>query len=413
MSVLLALIWKAGLNWLSILTLVPFLIALWLFVAFFVRNTLQRHFFSLANVIESLRAGDYNMRVAPQKEESAWSDVYRELNQLASDSQQSQTDGLEANILLDKLLAEFGIPVFVFDRHQKLSNINNKGCELFAKDRGKLLGLTPEQMHLQPLLNKNSGDVIEHWFPERGGRWELRKNYFMQQGQRFMLVLVNDLSQTLREEERTAWQRLIRVLGHELNNSLASLTSVSETLLKRLPEEKTEKWYASYDRALSLINERSHSLLRFTEAYTRLAKLPPPSKTATDVQTLFHSLTGLVEGNFVFRQSQSLLIQADRDQMQQLFINLLKNAVEASSQETEVEIAWQQHRQGTLIQVIDNGIGLPTSDNLFVPFYTTKENGNGIGLFLCRQIAEAHNGTLRLINRNDKQGCIAECWLPS
>ena len=228
-----------------------------------------------------------------------------------------------------------------------------------------------------------------------------------------MLVLVNDLSQTLREEERTAWQRLIRVLGHELNNSLASLTSVSETLLKRLPEEKTEKWYTSYERALSLINERSHSLLRFTEAYTRLAKLPPPNKTATDVQALFHSLTGLVEGNFVFRQSQSLLIQADRDQMQQLFINLLKNAVEASSQETEVEITWQQHRQGTLIQVIDNGIGLPTSDNLFVPFYTTKENGNGIGLFLCRQIAEAHNGTLRLINRNDKQGCIAECWLPS
>ena len=101
MSVLLALIWKAGLDWLSILTLVPFLIALWLFVAFFVRNTLQRHFFSLANVIESLRAGDYNMRVAPQKEESAWSDVYRELNQLAADSQQSQTDGLEANILLE------------------------------------------------------------------------------------------------------------------------------------------------------------------------------------------------------------------------------------------------------------------------------------------------------------------------
>lgn len=381
-------------------------------VAQHIKSVLERHFHSLANVIESLRIGDYSMRIAAQDEESAWSDVYREINLLAEGHQKKRLQFVETDILLDKLLAEFDVPVFVFDDRQVLKNINHMGCELFAKTKPALLGLNVKQLHLSPLLENDSGNVVEHWFPSRGGRWELRKNYFIQNDQRYSLLLVNDLSRTLREEERTAWLRLIRVLGHELNNSLASMISVSETLVTKLHDEKDDNWHQRSEKALMLIQERSKSLLKFTEAYTKLAKLPKPEKRQTELLKLVQGLCDLVPGNFTIHNSEPVNIDVDADQLQQLLINLMKNAVEASSAELPVVIQWQDYNQGVRIQVLDEGSGLPTSDNLFVPFYTTKQHGNGIGLFLCRQIAEGHNGTLRLINRDDKSGCIAECWLP-
>ncbi len=413
MLVIVWLLWAIEARWLVVVTLIPFLASIWLLVAFHLKDSLQRHFYSLANVIESLREGDYSMRVAAKSNDSAWSEVYREINLLAEGFQDRRLEQVEADILLDKLLAEFEIPAFIFDRNQILKNANAMGAALLAQPKNKLLGLHIDQLQLGQLLKHPPGEVVEHWFPERGGRWQLRKNYFIKQGKRFMLVLVNDLSRTLREEERTAWQRMIRVLGHELNNSLASVTSVSETLLSRLHADKDEKWYNSYQRALTLIQERSTSLLRFTESYTQLAKLPAPAKRPTDILSLTQSLCELVQGTFVLKQTVPLSIEVDPDQIQQLLINLMKNAVEASSADTPVEIDWQQYQQGVRIQIIDAGMGLPASDNLFVPFYTTKTQGSGIGLFLCRQIAEAHHGTLRLVNRTDTSGCIAEVWLPA
>lgn len=123
-------------------------------------------------------------------------------------------------------------------------------------------------------------------------------------------------------------------------------------------------------------------------------------------------MSELVLGNFRIKNEKPLTIHADPDQLELLLINLMKNAVEASEDKDIIDIQWQEYQQGVRIQIVDNGIGLPRSDNLFVPFYTTKATGSGIGLFLCRQIAEAHNGTLQLKNRDNQQGCIAECWLP-
>ena len=406
------LMWKANLSGLFIATFFPLLFLMWFFVALHIKNLLSRHFHSLANVIESLRLGDFSMRIAAKRYDSAWSEVYREINALAQDKQQQKLQHVEADILLDKLLAEFDVPVLVFDRHEILRNCNQKGCNLYGKPKENLLGLNAMQLQLTSLLNHESGAVIDHWFPNQGGRWELRKNYFIQQGQRYSIVLINDLSRTLREEERNAWTRLIRVLGHELNNSLASLISVSQTLLTRLDEEKTPKWHASFEKALHLIHERSGSLLRFTDAYTRLAKLPPPQKKDVALLSTFSRLVSLIEGQFEIENTEELVIQADPDQLEQLLINLMKNAVEATSVTSTVTLRWQSYQQGTRIQVIDCGKGLPTSDNLFVPFYTTKAQGSGIGLFLCRQIAEAHDGTMQLLNREDAPGCIAQCWLP-
>jgi nitrogen fixation/metabolism regulation signal transduction histidine kinase len=399
-------------GWLGIFTLLPFAILVWLVITIHIRGLLQRHFYSLANVIESLRMGDFNMRIAPQITESAWSTVYEELNILAQRAQQSRLSDVESDILLNKLLAEFDVPVFVFDRNDMLKNINPMGEKLFADGKASLIGMTAKQLHIEALIQKESGTVMEHWFPNRGGRWELRKNYFLQDGYRYTLILVNDLSRTLREEERNAWMRLIRVLGHELNNSLASLSSLSQSLQKQLHDEKTDQWHERYAKALRLIDDRSNSLLRFTEAYTRLAKLPTPTKKSVSLLTVVCRLKDLLEGNFVLATHTDVTLNADPDQLEQVLINLMKNAVEASSTEQEVHITWEAFSQGVRIQIIDQGLGLPASDNLFVPFYTTKPQGSGIGLFLCRQIIESHNGTLKLRNRNEHSGCIAEIWLP-
>ncbi len=406
------LLWLANVSSLVVLTLLPLFLGLWLYVAFHVKNLLTRHFFSLANIIESLRLGDYNMRIAPSDPDSAWSEVYREINLLAEQHQQQRLHDVEANILLDKLLGEFDVPVFVFDSNKVLKNCNDKASQLLLKPKSQLLDLTTQQLQLNTLLEHDSGTVIEHWFPSQGGRWELRKNAFIQDGQRFSLILVNDLSRALREEERNAWTRLIRVLGHELNNSLASLISVSQTLLTRLNDDKNEKWHSHFNKALNLIHERSGSLLRFTDSYTRLAKLPDPELKQVELLSTFNKLSELVTGSFTTPNTKPLYIQADQAQLEQLLINLMKNAVEAGSPEQTVKVQWQQYQQGIRLQIIDSGIGLPSSDNLFVPFYTTKKHGTGIGLFLCRQIAEAHNGSLQLLNREDGQGCIAELWLP-
>ena len=293
--------------------------------------------------------GDYSMRVANDDVSSAWAGVHREVNLLADAAQESRLETLETDILLNKLLAEFDIPAFVFDRNKVLKNLNDNAVRLFSQTKEELIDLQVDQLRLEFLFSHESGSVVEHWFPEQGGRWELRKNFFIQRGQRFMLVLINDLSRALREEERMAWQRLIRVLGHELNNSLASLTSVSESLKSGLGEHKDDAWVERYQKGLSLISERSSSLLRFTESYTKLAKLPVPQRKPTDLRSLMRDLVELVPGNFRLSVPGSLVIDVDPDQIQQLLINVMKNAVEASPESEPVEISYQRFQQGVRI----------------------------------------------------------------
>lgn len=407
------LLWVSDVRVLIVVTLLPLYLIAWLYMALHVRNLLLRHFRSLANMVEGLREGEFSVRLAPTESNSAWNEIYYELNQLASQYQNENVGTVEANILVEKLLSEFDAPVFVFDRNTRLTHCNIIAGRLFDKSPTKLIGLNVPQLNMDELLDEESGTVIEHWFPTKGGRWELRKNVFMQQGKRYTLIFLNDISRALREEERQAWSRLIRVLGHELNNSLASVMSVCETLIRRLGDDKTPQWCQHYERALNLIHERSGSLLKFTDAYARLAKLPKPQSRTIDLLATLNRMANLVEGNFKVINTAAFHINADPEQLEQLLINVMKNAVEASAADATIYIEWFEHPHGVKLHIIDEGTGLPSSGNLFVPFFTTKENGNGIGLFLCRQIAEGHGGTLQLRNRQDAQGCVAELWLPT
>lgn len=392
---------------LLIITLIPLTVLSVLVGAVYIRHLLTRQFFGVANVIECLRNGDFTMRANVQDKESAWGEVNFELNKLAISLHNKRIDAVESDIILDKLIEEFDVPFLVTERGGALRHVNAAGIELFGKERERLLGLSVEQLNLNPLLSAQTGSVVEHQFPNRRGRWEVRRNIIRQHGTRFNLLLLNDLSRALREEERQAWQKLVRVLGHELNNSLASITSVAETMSNHaliIDDPKLSK-------GLGVIVERGHGLQRFTEAYTSLAKLPKPEKQPIQIALLLERIITLFDQQLQVEAIPDLTLSLDPDQVEQLMLNLIKNALETSA-DPVVTIRCLQHNHGILIEVIDNGLGITNPENLFVPFYTTKAQGNGIGLYLSRQIAEAHDGTLALTNRLDERGCVASVWLP-
>jgi signal transduction histidine kinase len=229
------------------------------------------------------------------------------------------------------------------------------------------------------------------------------------------LLVLTDLSRTLREEERRAWQRLVRVLGHEMNNSLAPIKSLAgslETLLRREPMPRD--WKDDAESGLKSIASRADSLSRFMQAYTRLAKLPPPQKDDVDLGEVVQRVVNLEPRLKVqIVAGPKLRINADAAQIEQVLINLVHNAVDAALEtQGPVTIHWREIGDCVEVVVDDEGPGIMNPTNLFVPFFTTKPGGSGIGLTLSRQIAEAHDGTLSLTNRSDRTGAQALLRLP-
>ena len=391
------------------LTVVPLSLLSAIAGLFYIRKIMQSQFFGIANVIECLRQGDFTMRPSINKSQGAWGEVNFELGLLAKRMHKERIETVESDIILDKLTEEFDVPLLMTDRSGALKHINDAGVELFGSDRQHLLGLSTLQLNIANLFDVETGAVVEHQFPMKDARWEIRRSIIHQHGVRFDVLLLNDLSRALREEERQAWQKLIRVLGHELNNSLASITSVADTMAKQklVTEDKVLK------KGLSVITERTQGLQRFTEAYTSLAKLPLPKKVEVNIARLLNQAAELHGQQVTFELSSDIHACIDADQIEQVLINLVKNGLESGNTEPKVVITAHQTKHRIVISIVDNGHGITNPENLFVPFYTTKVEGSGIGLYLCRQIIEAHQGKLSLQNRQDKSGCIATIWLPT
>ena len=285
-----------------------------------------------------------------------------------------------------------------------------------AQPAERLMGRTASQLNLaDPLHGEEAIRTIQMTFPGGIGRWEMHRNSFRSRGEQHQLVVLTDLSRALREEEREAWQRLVRVLGHELNNSLAPIKSIAgslENLLVKKP--RPADWHEDMQRGLSVISSRSAALGRFMSAYARLSRLPPPRFAPVDICVLVRRVVGLETRLDVdVTGGPELTIEADADQLEQVLINLLRNAVDAAM-ETEggVRVGWKRNHVELEILIEDDGLGLASTANLFVPFFTTKPEGSGIGLALSRQITEAHGGTLTLENRQTGHGCEARLRLP-
>ena len=370
-------------------------------------------------MIAALREDDFSIRARGASSADDLGLAYLELNTLGETLRQQRLGAQEATALLRRVMAEIDVAIFAFDEQERLRLANRAGERLLGQPLERLLGRTAEELALAPCLHGETTAVRDMVFGGRAGRYGMRRSAFRQGGRGHALLVLADVSRALREEERLAWQRLVRVLGHEVNNSLAPIKSVAQSLQRRLAGGTPDSAAPPADDlrdGLTLISGRAEALARFMGAYARLARLPRPTLKPLDVETWVRRVAALETRLAVgVRPGPALTISADGDQLDQLLINLITNAVDAVLQAEgggTVVVCWDRSVGNLEVVVRDDGAGLPDSANLFVPFFTTKPSGSGIGLALSRQIAEGHGGTLALANRDDGRGCVAVLRLP-
>jgi nitrogen fixation/metabolism regulation signal transduction histidine kinase len=411
----LALLWTGGFAPRTQWTLTVLLVALWLVLALALRERVVRPLQTLSNMLAAIREQDYSLRSRRAGVDDALGLAMLEVNTLMDELRERRLGALEATALLQRVMAEIDVAVFAFDDADALRVVNAAGERLLGAPAERLLGRRADELGLAESLRGDAPRVVEMALGAQRGRWEVRRGSFRQGGRPHRFVVLADLSRTLREEERRAWQRLIRVLGHEINNSIAPIKSMagqfSELLRRRAPDDATRD---DMQRGLGVIANRSEALTRFLASYTKLARLPAPRLAPIHVHqwvTRVAALETRLPVEVVPGPDVTLL--ADGDQLDQLLINLVRNAVDAAL-ETQggVCVTWTRDRATFELVVRDEGPGLPTTTNLFVPFFTTKPEGSGIGLVLSQQIAEAHGGSLTLADRVDARGCEARLTLP-
>jgi len=385
---------------------------------------------TLANVVGALRDEDYSFRARMAVPNDALGELSLEVNALADLLAKHRTGTIEATALLQRVVEEVDIPIFAFDPQNKLRLVNSAGEKLLHAHAAQVIGKTGSELGLDRCLSCGNESLAELHFGT-DVRWFVRRSSFRQQGIPHTLVVLSDVSRALREEERRAWQRLIRVLGHELNNSLAPIKSIAGSLHSRLVGggTKIKEGQQDFERGLSIIESRAGSLNRFLQGYRQLAQMPPPAVRSCSISALAKRVAGIeTRVDVKVAAGPDVSFFADPDQLEQMLINLMRNAAEAvletaeqgtssngsktAENEASIVLSWTKDGDELVITIEDTGPGLMNPSNAFVPFYTTKPTGSGIGLVLARQIAEAHGGSLELQNRTHERGCLVKITLP-
>ncbi|HET8772329.1 MAG TPA: ATP-binding protein [Thermoanaerobaculia bacterium] len=362
---------------------------------------------TISNIITALREEDYSLRARNARRDDALGEVMVEVNALATLMESRKLEAVEAAALLRAVLAQIDAAIFAFDAEDRLQLVNRAGERLLGIPRERLAGRTAAELGLAELLAEDGPATID-----RGAtRWDVHRSSFRERGSPHRLLVLADITRALREEELDAWRRIVRVLGHELNNSLAPIKSIATSLEQLVVrEELPDDWKEDVTRGVRVIGSRAEALTRFTRAYAQLARLPEPRRRDVRIDALARRVAALETRVPLHLDGPETTIRADEDQLEQLLINLVKNAADAA--QSAVAIRWNVHGDSLTLQVEDDGPGVSGTGNLFVPFFTTKPSGSGIGLFLSRQIAEAHGGSLTLENRANGKGAVATLTLP-
>lgn len=417
-----------GLDWSTAAVLFACALLLWALVVSFFMERVTRPLQTLSNIVAALREEDFSFRARGAMRGDSLGDLALEINTLAREMQARRNSAMDALSLADRVISSMPSPVLAFDSEGRLRLMNAAAEQALQLSAWQAAGCTAEEVGIDDLLHAADNSVIA---PQRstglqGGfatRWSVSRSTFRLRGVPHTLLVMSDVSAALRSEERSAWQRLIRVLSHEINNSLTPIKSVAGTLRHRpyrlSPEAHTSQDLFDLQRGLALIEERADSLHRFLDAYGRLSRLPAPEMRLVSLHEVVERSVLLERRVAVaIKSSPQVALLADSDQLQQLLINLLKNAAEAATDpdlhgdEPQVDVGWRVEAAAVILHITDNGPGLGNPANLFVPFYTTKPDGSGIGLTLCQQIAAQHQGSLELSDRKDARGCTVELVLP-
>ncbi|MGY6554580.1 MAG: sensor histidine kinase [Wenzhouxiangella sp.] len=369
---------------------------------------------SLASVLDAVRAGDFSQRLRSDRRGIA-GELAGSVNRLSETWRQREGSRRETDALLAKLLYEIDLAIFTFDDAGRLVLANPAAHALVGLRLGP--GVEARSLELDDFLARDVSDPVQLVFPGGAGRFLVRRRPFRIEGRAHYLLVLTHAEAALGAERREAWQSLVRVLGHEINNSLTPIKSIAQTMAAAAGDKRSSgpALQDSVDlvEGLNLIAARADTLGRFVAGYAALARLPHPRPRPIDLRKLIERVADMETRSKVLRSGPDITVQADPDQLEQALINLVKNAVDATLDSgAAVEIRWRRNRATVAIEIVDSGPGPPDSENLFIPFFTTKPGGSGIGLLLSRRIAELHGGDLILVQRQDAPGALAQLRLP-
>ncbi|WP_448568085.1 sensor histidine kinase [Thalassotalea ganghwensis] len=407
----LALLWQVNLSMYGKM-LISLLLILSVFgFAFAVRSQVNFQLQTLSNLVEAIHLGDFSLRGSRSHNDDALSELVEQINKLAQSLREQRLASQEAYRLLDKVISEINVAIFAFDGLSQVKLANKAATQLMALSSDEVVGASATSLGLADLIIDKRNQVIEHEFAGAKGRWQVRCDGYIDHGVERKLLFIHDIKQVLRDEELNAWKNIMRVISHEVNNSLYPVSSLSQTLLTVVNQTPRESdWLEDVNQGLNIIIQRSERLNEFIKRYATVAKLPQPNKQPIEVKPIIQRACRLFKAQQIeLKGCEDVVLYIDPAMFEQVLINLIKNGIEAG---TQVTIDWAVEQSKFVLTICDDGPGIEKATNLFVPFYSTKANGSGIGLVLSRQIIEAHRGDLSLANRA-QGGCCAQITLPN
>ena len=417
--ILLAVLWFADTS-VYILAIVSVLL---LFFAFYTVSTVWRlaeyQFKSIHNLLDAAVQGDYSFRGSSDNQAGPSGELMATINELADTLQRQRLLSEESQLLVQKVVDQIDVAIIAWDQANQIKLLNPAASHLL----GIKLSFDDESEFLLPevLLFANSLEIGETQvrnlsFDSQRGRFRLRLEQFISEGNIHKLLFLTNVSSILRLEERRAWRNLVRVLSHEINNSLTPLKSFSNSLRTQIQKREADPTLKQeLLDGMTVIGNRANTLAHFVQSYHKITKLPDPTKSAVSFKELIEGLVKLFPNSQIGLQGEPVSVQLDSAQIEQVMINLLKNAAEASEAsetDSKIEVLWRQEGQELVVEVLDSGEGIQNPENIFTPYYTTKPTGSGIGLVFCQQVIEAHGGYLSVSNRKTMSGCEARFTLP-
>jgi len=362
-------------------------------------------FYSLTSLVEAIRLEDYSLRIKDNYHSGVLHALSQEIAELSDDLQQRKQVYDQHTLLIYHLIEQLETPIVIFNNQLQLSHANAAFSKYLEKPWQAKRLTNSESLGL---VFKNGWQFTQK---EQSERWQIKHSQFVEHEKTYHLVILSNVEELLRVNQQKSWQQIIRVLSHEIRNSLTPIKSLAQTLVSQeLADTKSKQ-------ALQVIVDRSISLQEFVNRYGDITKNITINKSWFNTAEFIKTITVLFPQSIFSLENKVESICGDVVLLKQVLINLIKNGVEANGQNSEsfiaitISLQHSRNEKSVVIEVTDNGQGIVNRENLFVPFYTTKKQGQGIGLSLSKNIIEQHGGRLTLVNNVDKQGATAKIYL--